>query len=437
MTLVLDDRYAVEQPASAELPEVPALDLRTNRTVLLRPAAAESTWPAHPTLVRRLGHARLDGVLFAVEEPSVSLDRAGGSFALGDVARLFDGLAWLQSRGRGLAGMSAADLRVDATGRMKLRPPPADDGGATDVSVLLALLEGADATRALIEAGEAPAGAGALAIAGWLRQGGTASVASSRSSGTDPSSSLGAAGPEAAEAKRFADPSAVAEPERSAGPEGSAQSGRPGGTTASAEPNAVVPDLTAPHASPRSPPGRPASGPLGEAPLARPRLPGSSVGPGLSPKRSRPRAGAWLVLATLSGAALAVALASTGDADEYRSPPLERGPAPRRAETAPPPIEVGALPAARAPASPQYWVQVLATSSPDNGRAQQTRQIARHPAALRGLSSRLETIVDAGGRTLYRVQFGPLATSEDARAVCERIRQRGDPCMVRAVPVDR
>lgn len=72
-------------------------------------------------------------------------------------------------------------------------------------------------------------------------------------------------------------------------------------------------------------------------------------------------------------------------------------------------------------------VQLGAYNSAEVAESQWARQLRRNEDLMRGHVHAVTT-VKSGGRTLYRLRVGPLASLDAARNLCEALKARGDAC---------
>lgn len=170
MSTVISDRYEVEGALPTE-GEFDALDLSTGKQVLLRHMEAVDSWPAHPALIRQLGHLTHEGRTLAVEEPSSPLAGPGSPLPGEAVSRVFAAAAWLHARGRGVGPVSADSVR-SASGRLKLRPNGEAQPARSDVEALVSVLKAAPATSAVVTRIGGTTGLDAATIAAKLRSAG-------------------------------------------------------------------------------------------------------------------------------------------------------------------------------------------------------------------------------------------------------------------------
>lgn len=170
MAWLLADRYEIEGRVG-QADELCAKDTRTGKAVVLRWRDADHSWPSHPATVRLLDHVEHDGRQVAVEEVTTRLDQIDAALTPAAVARLFDGLGWLHSRGCGLLGLASSAVRVDASGRLKLRPPPGATPAPGDVLLLVGILASASATKAAVARPGLPGLTAPAQVAAVLRGG--------------------------------------------------------------------------------------------------------------------------------------------------------------------------------------------------------------------------------------------------------------------------
>jgi len=403
--VLLADRYRLEEEALGGT-ESRALDCFTERDVVVRRLEDGEVPATHPAIVRVIDRVEQDGVGYAVEEATTPLPAAAdGGPGREAMARLFDAITWLESRGYTLGELCSSHVRVDGKGRLKLRVPggPARDDPHL---ALIRILANASPDAELSELDRRRQARNAASVAAALRGGVT--TASVRPT-----------------------------------PRPSTRSPAPGG------PGKIppgIPDLAKSRDAPSPVPveaRRPARGPEPALPAPATSSPDADVSAGVASSDRSRLPNAVLPIALLFGAvvvALTLVVTLSSERDDRGAEAIETNPAstqptvrvtPRTRST---PTVRASTPAPAAVASSRrggWWVQLLATKSADNARVQQTALRRQHPTALTGLQSRIQP-TSKDGTTLYRVQFGPFRSREAAGAACSTVKARGKACMVKA-----
>lgn len=401
--MLVADRYEIEGAALHDR-ESRASDRFTERDVVLRPAAQGEVAPAHPVVVRVLDRFQIEGVEYAAEEATHPVNALeGGRSGREAMARLFDALAWLESRDQPIGSPSRSHIRIDPSGRLKLRVPPGPPHNSPHLALLRVLSD--CSTDPLLARLARRSSANASAVAAALR------------AGAVPSATV--------------DDAASAEPPRSAPietPPGGRASPRPVKPVRGVPPAPVDPapadQRMAVVASPCAL-NNDGCGAADETPRARPAWASSLAGP---------------VILGLIGLVCALVLlmvwpgrgeVGAPEPGASNTPVAMSLPAAEPSRAAPSPGHRLDPRPLRTPREGRWWVQLLATKSIDNAHAQKIALPTRHPSALGGRNGRIQP-TEGDGTRLYRVQFGPFSSKEAARAACVSVKATGEACMVKA-----
>ncbi len=121
-----------------------------------------------------------------------------------------------------------------------------------------------------------------------------------------------------------------------------------------------------------------------------------------------------------------------------RPPQPAPAPAPRPQVAAPPPeARPVALVPTNAPAPAQrvqsgggFVVQIASARSDSEARSTFAALQRRFPDVLSGRTANIRAVELDGRGTFHRVRVGPLASRDDATALCQRLRQAGGDCVV-------